>query len=101
MLETSKNIIIGVFVLAAIVLLVWLVLFLHPSAGDESQKLVVRFFNIEKIQQGTRVTFAGQPVGKVEEIIDHFNGSGNPREASGPMYFFRCRFSDRLRRLCV
>lgn len=88
MAEASKNIIIGIFVLAAIVVLVWLVLFIHPSPGDTSQLISVRFSNIEKIQVGTRVTFAGEPVGKVERIVNHFNGSSNPRATDDPMYFF-------------
>lgn len=88
MAEASKNIIIGVFVLAAIVVLVWLVLFVHPSPGDTSQVLRVRFANVDKVQVGTRVTFAGEPIGKVEEIINHFNGQSDPRQSAGPMYFF-------------
>jgi phospholipid/cholesterol/gamma-HCH transport system substrate-binding protein len=86
--EASKNIIIGVFVLAAIVVLVWLVLFIHPTPGNTAQRITVRFANIEKIQVGTRVTFAGEPVGQVAEIISRFNGERNPRESAGPMFFF-------------
>lgn len=63
-----KNLLIGVFVLVAIAILVWGLLWLSPQVGDEGQTLHVRFTNIDKISQGTRVTFAGQPVGEVHRI---------------------------------
>ena len=68
MQEQARNVIIGVFVLAAICLVVWLILFLHPTVGDGEQILRVRFANIEKISLGSRVTYAGRPVGKVVAI---------------------------------
>ncbi len=88
MLDTGKSVLIGVFVLAAICLLVFLVLFLHPTTGNLQETIRVRFANIERVQQGTRVTFAGEPVGRVDRIIDIFDGKQNPREFNGPMYFF-------------
>lgn len=63
-----KNLLIGIFVLVAIALLVWGLLWLSPQIGDEGQVLHVRFTNIDKISPGTRVTFAGQPVGEVHRI---------------------------------
>jgi len=68
MQEQARNVIIGVFVLAAICLVVWLILFLHPTVGDGEQIVRVRFANIEKISLGSRVTYAGRPVGKVVAI---------------------------------
>lgn len=68
MLEASKNIAIGVVVCLALGLVLWVLLFLHPSFGDDGLKLHVRFQDIEKINVGTRVTYAGRPVGEVKEI---------------------------------
>jgi phospholipid/cholesterol/gamma-HCH transport system substrate-binding protein len=45
-----------------------MLLFLRPSVGDEAQILRVRFADIDKVTVGTRVTFAGNPVGEVVAI---------------------------------
>ncbi len=66
--EASKNISIGVFVFIALGLILWVLLFLHPSFGDGKFRLHVRFANIEKINVGTRVTYAGRAVGEVVKI---------------------------------
>ena len=66
--DQVKNILIGVFVLAALAIFTFTLLFLHPRLGDESQRLEVRFANIDKISVGTHVTFAGRPVGEVIAI---------------------------------
>lgn len=68
MTDTLKNLIIGLFIVAAISIVIFVLLFLHPSVGDEAQTLHVRFANIDKVTKGTRVTFAGQPIGEVVDI---------------------------------
>lgn len=68
MQETSKNIGIGILVAGALGLVVAMLLFLHPSIGDGANTVRVRFSNIDKIGVGTRVTFAGKPVGEVVAI---------------------------------
>ncbi|MBA3957483.1 MAG: MCE family protein [Parachlamydiaceae bacterium] len=68
MADQFKNVIIGIFVLTALAIVVFILLFLHPTVGDEGQKLLVRFRNIDKVNVGTQVTFAGKPVGEVVEI---------------------------------
>lgn len=79
MADQFKNVIIGVFVLTALIIVVFILLFLHPSTGDEGQIIYVRFTDIDKVNVGTPVTFAGRPVGEVSEIT-----SLNPgREAGG------------------
>lgn len=68
-----KNVLIGIFVLLALWIIVFIILFLHPSVGDEGKTMRVRFTDIDKVNIGTRVTFAGLPVGEVigiEEIPD-------------------------------
>ncbi len=63
--DQIKNALIGIFVLSALAILGFSMLFLHPRVGDQEQTLLVRFANIDKISMGTRVTFAGRPVGEV------------------------------------
>ncbi len=63
-----KNITIAVFVLAAIFIVTFLMLFIHPSVGDEKKILYVRFPDIDKVTLGTRVTYGGKPVGEVVGI---------------------------------
>ncbi len=66
--DQIKNLLIGAFVLSGIGILVFVILFLHPSVGNEGQYLRVRFANIDKVSVGTRVTFAGRPIGEVSKI---------------------------------
>lgn len=66
--DQIKNLLIGAFILSGIGILVFVVLFLHPTVGNEGQFLRVRFANIDKVNVGTRVTFAGRPVGEVSKI---------------------------------
>lgn len=68
MADQAKNILIGIFVIAAMTLVIFVLLFLHPSVGDEGQVLRVRFADIDKVTLGTRVTYGGKPVGEVIEI---------------------------------
>lgn len=68
MLDQTKNILIGVFILTALAIIIYIILFLHPSMGNEGQTLKVRFSNIDKVGIGTRVLFAGRPVGEVVNI---------------------------------
>ena len=64
----AKNILIGAFVIAAGALIIFVLLFLHPSVGDEGQEIRVRFANIDKVSIGTRATYGGRAVGEVTEI---------------------------------
>lgn len=68
MADQLKNIMIGMFVLAAVAIIVFALMFLHPTVGDEKKVLRVRFVDVDKISVGTRVTFAGKPVGEVTAI---------------------------------
>lgn len=63
--DDKKNLLIGLFVLSAGVLVVWMLMFIHPSIGDGGQVIRVRFADIDKVSVGTRVTHAGRPVGEV------------------------------------
>lgn len=68
MINQAKNVLIGVFLMSAVAVVTFMLLFLRPSVGDESQILRVRFADIDKVTVGTRVTFAGNPVGEVVAI---------------------------------
>ncbi|HRD54800.1 MAG TPA: MlaD family protein [Parachlamydiaceae bacterium] len=68
MIDQAKNFMIGLFVIAAISIVIFILLFLHPSVGNEELVLRVRFADIDKISVGTRVTFAGKPIGEVVAI---------------------------------
>jgi phospholipid/cholesterol/gamma-HCH transport system substrate-binding protein len=59
---------IGLTVVVAVSLVVRALVFLHPSPGDAGRKIHVRFQNVDKISPGTRVTFAGKPVGEVVQV---------------------------------
>jgi len=65
---STKNFSIGLFVLMTFAILAGVILWLKPSVGDEGLTLNVRFMSLDKVNDGTRVTFAGQPVGIVHEI---------------------------------
>lgn len=66
--DQAKNLMIGLFVIVAFAIVVFMMMFLHPSVGDEGKRLRVRFSDIDKITVGTRVSFGGKPVGEVADI---------------------------------
>jgi len=70
MADQAKNILIGLFVIAASMIVVFILFFLHPKVGDEGKTLRVRFSDIDKVTVGTRVTYGGKPVGEVVNIIE-------------------------------
>lgn len=88
MTDQLKNIIIGLFVLAAGVIVVFILLFLHPHVGDEAQVLFVRFTDIDKVNVGTRVTFAGKPVGEVTAIREIEKGREGAKDSSNHVYVY-------------
>lgn len=68
MTDRVKNILIGLFVLSSLTIMIALVLFLKPTVGDGKKIYHARFTNIAGISVGTRVTFAGKPIGEVIHI---------------------------------
>jgi phospholipid/cholesterol/gamma-HCH transport system substrate-binding protein len=60
---------IGLTVVVALALVIRALIFLHPTPGDGGTVLHVRFQTVDKIGPGSRVTFAGRPVGEVEKVI--------------------------------
>lgn len=91
MSDQLKNLIIGLFVAAAFVILVFILLFLHPSTGDEGEVLYVRFPDIDKVNVGTRVTFAGKAVGEIAEIVALENARDGYKDKSGHVYPYQLK----------
>lgn len=88
MIDQAKNFMIGLFVIAAVSIVIFILLFLHPSIGDEKLVLRVRFADIDKITVGTRVTFAGMPVGEVVSISEVNNVEENRIGRDGKVYVY-------------
>lgn len=86
--DNAKNMLIGIFVVAACAIIVFVLMFLHPSVGDEGRQLRVRFANIDKISLGTRVTFAGKPVGEVTSITELSDADIERKSINGYIYVY-------------
>ncbi len=76
--------------MAGLGLFVGLVMFLRPSVGDEKQTIYVRFSNVNKINVGTRVLFAGKAIGEVTAIreISHARET-QPTDELGRIFFYQ------------
>lgn len=86
--EKFKLFWLGIFVLVGIVITSWLLLFLKPTAGDGKLLLTARFSNIDKVSIGTRVTFAGKPVGEVKEIREITNSRNGSSDEYGNLFIY-------------
>jgi phospholipid/cholesterol/gamma-HCH transport system substrate-binding protein len=69
MANQLKNMLIGLFVIIASFLIIGIILFIKPSVGDGKQIIKVRFSNINGINIGTPVTYAGKTIGEVGDIV--------------------------------
>jgi phospholipid/cholesterol/gamma-HCH transport system substrate-binding protein len=88
--EQTKNMLIGVFVIAACAVIIWLIMFLKPSVGDGKQTLYVRFSTINQIGVGTRVLLAGRPVGEVIAIQEIYDAREKPTaDVLGEIYYYQ------------
>jgi phospholipid/cholesterol/gamma-HCH transport system substrate-binding protein len=87
--QSIRNFLIGIFVIAACIFIVSIVLFLHPSVGDGKKTLYVRFSTINQINIGTRVLFAGLPVGEVVGIDEIYHAREQPTDSEGQVYFYQ------------
>ncbi len=88
--EQTKNMLIGIFVIAACAVIIWLIMFLKPSVGDGKQILYVRFSNVNQINVGTRVLFAGKPVGEVVAIKEIVDARKKPTaDVLGEIYYYQ------------
>ena len=88
--EQTKNMLIGLFVIAACIVIVWMVLFLKPRIGNGKETLYVRFSNINQINIGTRVLFSGKPVGEVVAIEPIPDARKKPTaDVLGEIYYYQ------------
>jgi phospholipid/cholesterol/gamma-HCH transport system substrate-binding protein len=88
--EQTKNMLIGVFVVAACGVIIWLILFLKPTVGNGKETLYVRFSNVNQINVGTRVLFAGKPVGEVVAIKAVPDARQKPMaDVLGEIYYYQ------------
>ncbi|MCE2982675.1 MAG: MlaD family protein [Parachlamydia sp.] len=88
MASSVKNILIAIFVILAIGIIIFMILFLHPSVGDNAKTLHVRFANVDKVNVGTRVTFAGRPVGEVVSIRELPDARAQGIARNGDVYVY-------------
>lgn len=86
MTDKMKNILIGLFVTTAVTLVIGMILFLDPKIGD-GKTLEVKFANIAGITMGTRVTFAGKPVGEIASIRE-IQDARKVHSDDGRVYFY-------------
>jgi phospholipid/cholesterol/gamma-HCH transport system substrate-binding protein len=88
MADQFKNLMIGLFITAAIAVIIFMLMFLHPSVGNEGKILHARFTDIDKVSIGTRVTYGGKPVGEVIEIKEIGKGRSGKTDATGHLYLY-------------
>lgn len=91
MRDYMKNVIIGIFVVSALAIVTFILLYLHPSTGDEGQVLFARFTDIDKVNVGTLVTFAGKKVGEVAAILELQDGREGPKDDYGHVYVYELK----------
>lgn len=84
-----KNILIGVFLLIAFAIIIFVLLFLHPTVGDSGKTFLVRFTDIDKVNVGTRVTYAGLAVGEVIKIEEIPDARMNRLDYNGDVYVYQ------------
>lgn len=89
MSTSIKNLFVGIFILSAIAILVAFIMFLKPTVGDGKQVMYVRFSDIGSINVGTRVLFAGRPVGEVVALEEIKDAREQPTDALGRVYFYQ------------
>jgi len=86
---TIKNLIVGIFILCAISVCVVTIMFLKPSVGDGKQTIYVCFSDIGSIREGTRVLYAGKPVGEVIAINEIEDARERPTDGLGRIYSYQ------------
>jgi phospholipid/cholesterol/gamma-HCH transport system substrate-binding protein len=87
--DQIKNMLVGLLMIAACAFTISLILFLKPSVGDGRKTYIARFSNINGIGIGTRVMFAGKPVGEVVDIDEVSNARKQPYDKSGQIFFYQ------------
>jgi phospholipid/cholesterol/gamma-HCH transport system substrate-binding protein len=89
MSDRQKSIWIGIFVTGVMGIAALLILFLKPSIGDGKQTIHARFTNILGISKGTRVIYAGRPIGHVVKVQEIPEAHSSAVEAGSPVYSYQ------------
>jgi phospholipid/cholesterol/gamma-HCH transport system substrate-binding protein len=89
--EQIKNMLVGLLMIAACAFTISLILFLKPSVGDGKKTYTVRFSNINGIGVGTRVMFAGKPVGEVVSVKEISEARKSKADKEGHIYFYQLK----------
>lgn len=87
--DQIKNMLVGLLMIAACAFTISLILFLKPSVGDGKKTYVLRFSSVNGIGIGTRVMFAGKPVGEVVSLHEVFEARKQPSDPTGKVYFYQ------------
>ena len=87
--DQIKNMLVGLLMIAACAFTISLILFLKPSVGDGKKSYTLRFSNINGIGDGTRVMFAGKPVGEVVSVEEVVQARKQPSDTTGRIYFYQ------------
>lgn len=87
--DQIKNMLVGLLMIAACAFTISLILFLKPSIGDGKKTYIARFSNINGIGVGTRVMFAGKPVGEVVSVQEVVEARKQPSDNTGRVYFYQ------------
>jgi phospholipid/cholesterol/gamma-HCH transport system substrate-binding protein len=91
--DQIKNMLVGLVMLSACAFTIALILFLSPSVGNGEKTYYARFSNINGIGDGTRVTFAGKPVGEVTEVTEIHDARDQPSDPFNRVYFYQLTLS--------
>lgn len=83
-----KTVLIGIFVIVAAAIVVSMLLYIHPTVGDNAKTLRIRFTDVDKIDIGTRVTYAGHPVGEVVSIKELPDARTSRLNYDGDVYVY-------------
>ncbi len=83
-----KTVFIGIFVIIAAAIIVSMLLFIHPTVGDNAKTLIIRFADVDKIDVGTRITYAGHPVGEVVSIKEVPEARTSRLNFEGDVYIY-------------
>lgn len=87
--DQIRNMLVGLLMIAACAFTISLILFLKPSVGDGKKSYTVLFSNINGISDGTRVMFAGMPVGEVVSIQELPEARQQKADGTGRLYVYR------------
>ncbi|MEI8366141.1 MAG: MlaD family protein [Parachlamydiaceae bacterium] len=88
MADQFKNLMIGLFVTAAAAIVIFILMFLHPHIGDNGKTIHVYFVDVDKITIGTRVTYAGKPIGEVISIDEIKDARKGKTDSDRQLYMY-------------